>query len=67
MGSAGHYLAARRIRAVQSGGCGEAEEQQSSGDTMYLIHVLSATYQPTELPSETDWLEPELSELSASF
>lgn len=42
MGSAGHYLAARRIRAVQSGGCGEAEEQQSSGDTMYLIHVLSA-------------------------
>lgn len=67
MGSAGHYLAARRIRAVQSGGCGEAEEQQSSGDTMYLIHVLSAI-NPQNCPVKlTDWLEPELSELSASF
>lgn len=64
MGSAGHYLAARRIRAVQSGGCGEAEEQQSSRDTMYLIHVLSAL---STHRTETDWLEPELSELSASF
>lgn len=59
MGSAGHHLAARRIRAVQSmcsGVCGEAKEQPSSRDTMYMYFQLS-----------TDWLEPELSELSASF
>lgn len=65
MGSAGHYLAARRIRAVQSGGCGEAEEQQSS--RYNVPNTCTFSYQPTELPSETDWLEPELSELSASF